>query len=157
MTDPYTPPRSPVKLPPDSERRSSLGAIALGFLADVGGTMVFSVVVTFLASVALGAASASPEELSLLIQHSPGFQLLNLAGGLSFTALGGYVAARFANHSEYANAFAVGLASFVFGEAVLLAFPQDLPIWVRIFGDALVVPAALVGGHFRMQQKRTAP
>jgi hypothetical protein len=79
-----------------------------------------------------------------------------MVGGLGCTALGGYVAARFANHSEYANAFAVGVASLVFGEAVLIAFSAGLPLWLRLAGDLAVVPAALVGGHLRMLQKRAA-
>jgi hypothetical protein len=156
MTDPYTPPGSPVRDPPEARRRSSLGAIVLGFLVDVVGTMVFSVVMAFVAGIALAAGGAPPEQAVRMIEAAPGFQLLGLAGGLCFTVLGGYVAARFANHSEYANAFAVGVASLVFGEAMMIAFGQELPLWLRLLGDLLVVPAALLGGHLRVLQKRAA-
>jgi len=156
MSNPYTPPGSPVKDPPSSRRRSSLGAIALGFGVDIFATMVVSTLLSVIAGVSLAAGGTSPEEVASLVDRSAGWLLLGMVGGLCCTALGGYVAARFANHSEYANAFAVGVASLVFGEAVLIAFSQELPLWLRLAGDLAIVPAALLGGHLRMLQKRAA-
>jgi len=156
MPNPYTPPGAPVKDPPSSRRRSALGAIALGFGVDVGATMVVSTLLSVVAGVSLAAGGSSPEEIASLVDRSAGWLLLGMVAGLCCTALGGYVAARFANHSEYANAFAVGVASLVFGEAVLIAFSQELPLWLRLAGDLAVVPAALLGGHLRMLQKRAA-
>jgi len=156
MSNPYTPPGSPVKDPPSSRRRSSLGAIALGFGVDIFATMVVSTLLSVIAGVSLAAGGISPEEVASLVDRSAGWLLLGMVGGLCCTALGGYVAARFANHSEYANAFAVGVASLVFGEAVLIAFSQELPLWLRLAGDLAIVPAALLGGHLRMLQKRAA-
>jgi ABC-type uncharacterized transport system permease subunit len=118
--------------------------------------MMVSAVLTFAAGIALASSGSSPEEIAALLEHSAAYRLLGLAVGLACTAFGGYIAARFANHSEYANAFAVGVASLVFGEAVLIGFAQELPLWLRLAGDLLVVPAALVGGHLRMLQKRGA-
>jgi len=156
VPDPYTPPGAPVKDPPGAGRRSSLLAVGLGFLVDIGATMIFGVLLAIVGGATLAAGGAAPAAVEAIVERSAGFQLLGLAGGLVCTALGGYVAARFANQSEYANAFAVGLASLVFGEAMLLVQPQDYPLWLRLLGDALVIPAALVGGHLRMQQKRAA-
>jgi len=156
MNNPYTPPGSPVKDPPNPRRRSALGAIALGFGVDILATMVVSTLLSIVAGVSLAAGGSSPEEILSLVDRSSGWLLLGMVGGLCCTALGGYVAARFANHSEYANAFAVGVASLVFGEVVLIAFSQELPLWLRLAGDLAVVPAALLGGHLRMLQKRAA-
>jgi len=156
MPNPYTPPGSPVKDPPNARRRSSLGAIALGFGVDIAATMVVSTLLSVVAGVSLAAGGSSPEEAAALVDRSAGWLLAGMLGGLCCTVLGGYVAARFANHSEYANAFAVGVASLVFGEAVLVAFSQDLPLWLRLAGDLAVVPAALLGGHLRTLQKRAA-
>ena len=44
MTDPYRPPGSPVRDPQAAPGRSTPLAIVLGFIVDVGGTMVFSLV-----------------------------------------------------------------------------------------------------------------
>jgi hypothetical protein len=106
--------------------------------------------------VSLAAGGASPEDAVAALDRSTGWLGLGLAGGLACTALGGYVAARFANHSEYANAFAVGVASLVFGEAVLILFAQAPPLWLRLAGDFAVIPAALLGGHLRVLQLRAA-
>jgi len=156
MPDPYTPPGSPVGDPPDARRRSSILAVVLGFFTDIGATMIFGLVLAIVGGAGLAAGGASPDAIDAIVERSAGFQLFGLAGGLACTALGGYVAARFANHAEYANAFAVGVASLVFGEAMLAIQPQDYPIWLRLLGDVLVIPAALVGGHLRMLQKRAA-
>jgi hypothetical protein len=156
MPDPYTPPGSPVGDPPDARRRSSILAVVLGFFVDIGATMIFGIVLAIVGGVGLAAGGAPPEAIDSIVERSAGFQLLGLAGGLACTALGGYVAARFANHADYANAFAVGVASLVFGEVMLLVQPQDYPVWLRLLGDVLVIPAALVGGHLRMLQKRAA-
>jgi hypothetical protein len=154
MPDPYTPPGAPVKDPPNPRRRSALGAIALGFGVDIAATMMVSTLLTVLAGVTLAAGGASPEEAMASFDRSAGWLVVGMLGGLACTVLGGYVAARFANHSEYANAFAVGVASLVFGEAMLIAFSQELPLWLRLVGDLAVVPAALLGGHLRVLQKR---
>ncbi len=156
MPNPYTPPGSPVKDPPNPQRRSSLGAIALGFGVDVAATMVVSTLLSVVAGVSLAAGGVSPEEAATLVDRSAGWLAVGMLAGLCCTVLGGYVAARFANQSEYANAFAVGVASLVFGEAVVVLLAQDLPVWLRLAGDLAVVPAALLGGHLRMLQKRAA-
>ncbi len=156
MTDPYTPPGSPVNDPPDQRRRSSLWAVVLGLLADIGGTIVFGIVLSIVAGTGVAAGGAAPAEIDAMVNRSAGYQLFGLAGGLACTALGGYVAARFANHSEYANSFAVGLASLVFGEVMMLVSPTDYALWLRLAGDALVIPAALAGGHLRVLQRRPA-
>jgi hypothetical protein len=157
VSDPYRPPESPVRDPHAARARSTPLAILLGFAVDVGGTMVYSVVAATIASVLLVSGGVAPENLGEALAESSMFQLAGLAGGLICTVLGGYVAARFANRSEYATAFAVGLASLVFGEARVLIAGQGTALWLRLAGDALVIPAALLGGHLRAMQKGIAP
>ena len=156
MPDPYTPPGAPVSDPPEPRKRSSILAVVIGFFVDIGATMLFGIAVAIVGGAGMAATGTSVDAIESLIDRSAGFQLVGLAGGLTCTALGGYVAARFANHAEYANAFAVGVASLVFGEVTLLIQPQDYPVWLRLLGDVLVIPAALVGGHLRILQKRAA-
>jgi len=38
----------------------------------------------------------------------------------------------------------------------VLVFGTELPLWLRLLGDLLVIPAAVVGGHLRVLQKRAA-
>jgi hypothetical protein len=156
MPDPYTPPGAPVEDPPSTRRRSALGAVALGFAVDIVATTVVSTLLSVIAGAGPAAGDGAPGGAMPVTGNSAGWLVIGLAAGLACTALGGYVAARFANQSEYANAFAVGVASLVFGEAVLIAFGGDLPLWLRLAGDLAVVPAAVLGGHLRMLQKRAA-
>jgi hypothetical protein len=157
MSDPYRPPGAPVKDPQAQRTRPAPLAILLGFIVDVGGTMVFSLAAGTIASIMLVSGGTVPEDLPFALERSATFQLTSLAGGLACTALGGYVAARFANRSEYATAFAVGLASLVFGEAMVMFTGQTAALWLRLLGDALVIPAALLGGHLRALQRGVAP
>jgi hypothetical protein len=156
VTNPYTPPGAPVKDPPGPPQRSSLQAIGVGFTVDIVATVVFSLVFGVVAGAMLSSGGESLDQVADMIDRSAGLQLVGLAGGLACTALGGYAGARFANHSEYATAFAVGVASLIFGE-VMMAFASVPPdLWLRLLSDALVIPFALVGGHLRAQQKAAA-
>lgn len=153
MTDPYRPPGSPVRDPQAAPGRSTPIAIVLGFIVDVGGTMVFSLVAATVASILLVSGGTAPEGLAAALEESGTFKLVSLAGGLSCTVLGGYVAARFANRSEYATAFAVGVVSLIFGEAMMLFTTETATWWMRLAGDLLVIPAAVLGGHLRVLRK----
>jgi ABC-type glycerol-3-phosphate transport system permease component len=157
VTDPYRPPGAPVRDPQAAPRRSTPLAILLGLFVDIGGTMVFSVAAATVASIFLVQGGVGPEDLGRALGESATFQLVGLTGGLACTVLGGYFAARFANRGEYATAFAVGLASLVFGETMMLFSAQTAALWLRIAGDVLVIPAAVLGGHLRMLQKGTTP
>src|SRR3989304_1977904 len=98
MPNPYTPPGSPVKDPPNPRRRSALGAIALGFGVDVLATMVVSTLLSVVAGVSLAAGGSSPEEIASLVDRSSGWLLLGMVAGLCCTALGGDGAARLPPH-----------------------------------------------------------
>src|SRR3990172_9409479 len=81
MPNPYTPPGSPVKDPPNARRRSSLGAIALGFGVDILATMVVSTLLSVVAGVSLAAGGSSPEEAAALIDRTAGWLLIGMLGG----------------------------------------------------------------------------
>jgi len=156
LGNPYTPPGAPVGDPAGPPRRSSLAAIGVGFATDILATLVFSTIFGVVAAALLSSGGESLEQIADMMDRAPGLQLIGLAGGLCCTALGAYVGARFANHSEYATAFAIGAASLAFGEVTMMlaAMPPDW--WLRLLSDVLVIPFALVGGHLRMQQKTAA-
>jgi hypothetical protein len=73
--------------------------------------------------------------------------------GTATTVLGGYLAARLARAVPYFNALAFG----VLGLTVNLLTSVDVPIWFKVIGFGLTLPAALLGGHIakvRMQAGR---
>lgn len=63
--------------------------------------------------------------------------------GTASTVLGGYLAARLARNVPYFNALAFG----VLGLVVSALTSSELPLWFKIVGFGLTLPAALLGGH----------
>jgi|ERR1043166_16283 hypothetical protein len=133
-------------------RGSRLKAIAAGCLVDIGGSLLFGVVLMLLLGITLGLLGVRPE----MIQHkrvfnSPAFELASVLYGTAFTVLGGYVAARIANYLEYRTALWVGVISLLFGE-VMQPLNPDYPMWARLVGDLIVIPAALFGASLKVKQ-----
>lgn len=153
MSDPYSPPGARVADPDPQQRGSTAKAVAIGFAVDVIGTSVFATLALVVIGVFFGARGMPPEELEAYLARSGLYQAFALALGAAFTALGGYVAARIANHAEYRHALYVGIASLVFGELVVHLAGGELEFWLRIAEFIVVLPAALFGGHMRVLQK----
>lgn len=150
MSDnPYTPPSAPVGDRGPEHTGATWKAVLLGVTTDLCGTTVAGMVLLVLFSGMLVAQGQAPEDISPMLLQSNQYLLLSLAVGLSFTALGGYVAARVANHREYWHAMIVGVIVLIIGEILVSNDPAGMPLSIRIIGDLLVVPAALMGGHMR--------
>ena len=92
--------------------------------------------------------------LQVLFQDSR-YLTLALICGTASTVLGGYLAARLARAVPYFNALAFG----VLGLTVSALTSGDLPMWFKVMGFGLTLPAALLGGHIakvRMQTGRSS-
>jgi uncharacterized membrane protein len=150
-SDPYLPPGAPLGDRDDRKRGSSLWAVFLGVITDIGGSIAAGIVIMLL----FGGAGAPVRGSDSSVPPAPGdgYLWLTLAVGLCFTGLGGHVAARVANNREYFHALWVGVASLVIGELVIAMGGDAYPLAHRMIGDLLVIPAALVGGHLRRKQK----
>jgi hypothetical protein len=123
-------------------------AIVIGSLTDVLGTMLIgSTIVIAIAAIVTGADSA--ERLNEALAVSTPLQVLSLALGLTFTAVGGYVAARLAPGAERAQAFAVGVVSTTVGFLFALSGSGAYPFWLEASGLILTIPAAFAGGEIR--------
>jgi hypothetical protein len=72
--------------------------------------------------------------------------------GTASTVLGGYLAARLAHSMPYFNALAFG----VLGLVMSLFTSSDLPVWFKVLGLGLTLPAALAGGHMAKLQMQGA-
>jgi hypothetical protein len=152
--DPYQPPGAPLGDDDRGRRSSTPWAVFLGVVSDIGGTIVAGMVLALLMP---GLAAPVPSvDPSMPAAPPVAFQWLSLLIGLCFTAVGGYVAARAANRREYFHALLVGVVSLVLGELMVGMSPEGYPLAQRLVGDLLVIPAALVGGHLRLNQKAPA-
>ena len=154
MSDnPYTPPSAPVH-DRDAERTGATWkAVLFGVTTDLFGTTVAGMVLLVLFSGMLVAQGQTPEQISPILMQSDGYLFVSLVVGLSFTALGGYVAARTANHQEYKHALIVGVIVLILGEIMVSSDPTAMPLSIRVIGDLLVIPAAMLGAHLRRAAK----
>ncbi len=123
-------------------------AILLGVVIDNIGTLI--VTGLYDALVAQLSGATSNEDLTLILEGSIPLQTVQLALGLSFTAIGAYVAAQIAKGNERANAFAVGLFSTLIGFLFVFASPESAPFWAEAVGLLLTIPAAFLGGEIRL-------
>jgi hypothetical protein len=99
--NPYAPPAAAVKDLP-AKAGSAFKAVAFGFAADIGGTLLAAVVLV----VVLGASGASADD--------PWLFYVGALVGLGFSVLGGYVCARIARRDEMKlGAILAGLTALV--------------------------------------------
>jgi hypothetical protein len=66
--------------------------------------------------------------------------------------MGGYTSALLAGRSEMKQALSVGALSIAAGILEAFYFSGEQPLWYSIALMFLSIPAALVGGYFRLRQ-----
>jgi hypothetical protein len=91
--------------------------------------------------------NASEEQLKLAaeaLMRNPGYLRGALILGTASTVVGGFLVARTARTIPYFNALAYG----VLGVALGFFWSGDSPVWFRVVGIGVTVPAALLGAYF---------
>jgi hypothetical protein len=99
----YKPPATPVEDAPRPPG-SPIVAVLVGFVVDVGGTLLTGILFTVVFSIlrASQGGSATDIETALAdLSSDTGFMVASGIVGLSFSVLGGYVCARIARRNEY--------------------------------------------------------
>jgi hypothetical protein len=100
--NPYAPPQASLKDAPPGAG-SAIKAVALGLVADIGGTFAATLVLMVIYGMVLGASGAGVEEITAAADFaSTDSWLFYVSGavGLAFSVLGGYVCARIARRKE---------------------------------------------------------
>ena len=124
-------------------------AILLATLAVFG--------IDFVSSIALFAvfgdqvANGSEEQVKTAVEalsRNPAYLRTALVLGTASTVVGGFLVARIARRIPYFNALAYGLL----GVVLSMLTTGDLPMWFRVVGIGLTVPAALFGAYFARRQ-----
>jgi hypothetical protein len=128
-------------------KRISLKALLLGFLTDIGGSLVCGIGLGIVWGIALAARGVPANQIAAHFQGMA-FFVTSLVLGFGFTVLGGYVAGRVAKRSEMLHGGIVGGIGIVFG----ILFAAALPLWCTIVSSAGVVPFGMVGGFLARQR-----
>jgi len=122
-----------------------IGAIAAGWLTDLGLSLLFFAILAAI----VGGGGSSPEEVSKRMSGSAELLVSSLLVGLAFTGIGGYVAAALAKQQQVQHGIAVGLLSLGLGVSSLLGGSDDQHAWITVLGLLLTVPFGAFGGYYR--------
>jgi len=142
----------------NDKKKFSIKAVIIGWLVDVIGSMIFGAVLAIIFLIIFFVKRGNLQELLITgleqfkeqVAGSIAILIPSLIGGLFFTTLGGYVAARIAKFSELKHALGVGLLSVLYGIIIVIIAPQPVPVWYYPISFTLVIPCALLGGHLRV-------
>ena len=141
--------KEPTKAPPTIAPVRP-GPIRAGWAVDIGLSFLFGTIL----SAIVGGEGTSAEEVARRMSSSIELQVSQLLVGLSFTGLGGYVAAWVAKERHVQHAVAVGMLSLGFSVAVALTVPGELPLWLVVTGLLLTIPFAAFGGYYRRETEK---
>ena len=92
-------------------------------------------------------ANASDEQMRIVaaeLARNAGYLRAALILGTASTVVGGFLVARIARSIPYFNALAYG----VLGMLLSTLSTGELPVWFRVVGIGLTVPASLLGAYF---------
>lgn len=128
-------------------------SIAIGLLADIGGTFVLMFILGFIAGVL---AASRGVDVMTLTESTP-FTVLSVIVGFSFTILGGFIASTRAKYRHVAH------GGWVAGTGIIIAIPFiALSLVAQISGQQpldtgmlaqlaayliLAIPAGMLGGY----------
>jgi hypothetical protein len=121
----------------------SLFAVVLGYIVMLVAQLVGDTALTAVAPAIVPQPEEPPE---------PAYFAFRLGTGFFFIAMGGYTGALLAGRSEMKHALSVGALSIAAGILEAFYFAGEQPLWYSIGLMFLSIPAALVGGYFRVRQ-----
>ncbi len=134
-----------------NEKKLNIKAIIVGWLVDTLGSIIAGIFIGIAAGVIMMAKGIAPEQIAEELSNSTAIQNISLFVGLSFTFLGGYIAAFIAKADELKHALIVGILSLIISLLFTAAQTTD-PIWylISFFG----IPFAVLGGYLRKITKK---
>ncbi|MCX7049850.1 MAG: hypothetical protein NTX50_30750 [Candidatus Sumerlaeota bacterium] len=138
----------------DAPKKISVKAIAIGVVVDIAGTfgsalllgIVIGIILVF-SSVPQGAPLAEASPAVEAVQKTGPLQVISLCLGLVWTLLGGGLAAWIAGRAPVLHGCIVGAIGLLLSVPAVIFLPQDAPLWSRIAGFALTIPAGTFGGY----------
>jgi hypothetical protein len=126
-------------------RHIDLRAIVLATLAVFGIDFVTGIVLfsTF-SDLVPNASDEQVRAAAVALSNDRGYLRAALLLGTASTVVGGYLVARIARRIPYFNALAYGVLSMLLSTLTT----GELPLWFRVVGIGLTIPASLLGAYF---------
>lgn len=124
-------------------------AIVLATLAVFGIDSISEIVLfSAFSNLPEGASDEQVKAVTAALIVDPGYLRAALVLGTASTVIGGFLVARLARRIPYFNGLAYGVVATVLSLVFLAMAPADFPLWYRVAGIALNIPAALAGAYF---------
>jgi hypothetical protein len=122
-----------------------LRAIVLATLAVFGIDFITGIVLfSMFTNLVTNASEEQVRAAAVALAKDPGYLRAVLVLGTASTVVGGFLVARIARRIPYFNALAYG----VLGMLLSTLTTGELPLWFRVVGIGLTVPASLLGAYF---------
>jgi hypothetical protein len=124
-------------------------AIVLATLAVFGIDSVSEIVLfSAFSDLPEGASDEQVKALTAALVVNPGYLRAALILGTASTVVGGFLVARLARQIPYFNGLAYGVVATALSLVFSAMTPVDFPLWYRVIGIGLNIPAALFGAYF---------
>lgn len=151
--NPYSTPQADVRQPVEIRKGSLVKGIAIGLVADLGGTTVISFVLGIVYGIVLAASGMPPEQIQeyYAANYSPfaGIGLCITVAGMGCSVLGGHLCARIVREREL---YAAGWMAALTVSYTLLLAKDELGAAVFAAMLALTIAAIFAGaalGRYR--------
>ena len=126
-------------------RHIDIRAIVLATLAVFGIDFVTGIVLfSMFADLPANASDEQVRAVAVALANDRGYLRAALILGTASTVVGGFLVARIARRIPYFNALGYGVLGMVLGTLMT----GELPLWFRIVGIGVTVPASLLGAYF---------
>jgi hypothetical protein len=124
-------------------------AIVLATLAVFGIDSVSEIVLfSAFSDLPDGASDEQVKAVAAALIADPGYLRAALILGTVSTVIGGFLVARLARQIPYFNALGYGVLATALSLVFSAMAPPGFPLWYRVVGIGLSIPAALVGAYF---------
>jgi len=133
--------------------------VLIGGLVDVVASVVLGIPVAFYALSRLDLTTIPKSQIeSVMVMGIYGNRLLyatQLLLGLACSVLGGYVAARLANHDEMFNGTLSSFLCIALGAYTVVSGTISSPLLIQTLAFVLSPASGLLGGYLRALRKRS--
>jgi len=129
-------------------KRVRLVALIAGLAADVIGTLIGFVVVTFVFFALRSASGQWSQATFQAIGKDPLFLVIGYITGMGSTFLGAYIVARMSRPHSVLNTLLFGIISTLF-----IVFFGPNPHWYNVLGALAIIPVSLAPAYLLARQR----
>jgi Na+/H+-translocating membrane pyrophosphatase len=129
-------------------KRIRIIALIAGLATDLIGTIIVSVILTFVFVALRSSSGQKPQAILQTLTTDPLFLIVGYISGIAFTFLGAYIVARISRPNSVLNTLVFGIISTL----LIVFFASTYPVWYNILCVLTIIPVSLVPGYLLARQ-----